>query len=213
MALARRNEPERRRELHIAAASGRAAARIAVIMDCELSFMARCLYVLLDDYAGDRGEAWPRQQRLGVQLGVSARYVRTALGELGKYVTVERGRRGATYRLTYGLDRNNSSAQDVIRPEQGFRLHRNNSSAQGGGTPIYEPDHRNLSFPLSGEEQKPEPENHEPETTGEPEADTIAEIRKNLAARCWSCGGAGMRGSGANRSACGVCRGSGKAAR
>lgn len=63
-------------------------ARDAVLADLTIGYRSKLLYMALDDMAGYKGEAWPKQVTLGKMLGVSRRTIIRWLSELGDYVTV-----------------------------------------------------------------------------------------------------------------------------
>lgn len=66
-------------------------ARSLVLRDTELSFGARVLYYYLDDMAGERGSAYPRQQTITRAIGASLRQVRRFFQELeGRHIASTR---------------------------------------------------------------------------------------------------------------------------
>lgn len=93
----------RDRATSIDIAARRAAARSKVMCDVTLSAGARTFYNLIDDYAGMKGIAWPRQGTIALRLEVSRRTVNRWVAECIRtgYIQTE-GRRNATkYRLTW----------------------------------------------------------------------------------------------------------------
>jgi hypothetical protein len=78
--------------------------RRQVVFDTKLSASARLLYVALDDYAGSRAEAWPRQKVLAEQFGVHRSQIKRWLGELiaAGYVVSRRTGRNNRYLLFWG---------------------------------------------------------------------------------------------------------------
>jgi hypothetical protein len=63
-------------------------ARSLVLEDKRIGHRARFLYTVLDDMAGSKGEAWPKQETLGRMVGVSRRTIIRWLSELSDYVTI-----------------------------------------------------------------------------------------------------------------------------
>jgi len=63
-----------------------------VLNDRRLTPTAKCLYVTLDSFAITTNKVWPSQHRLALQMNISERTVRHALGELRAVglVTIER---------------------------------------------------------------------------------------------------------------------------
>jgi len=83
----------------------RCETRMRVVYDKSLSPGARLLYVALDDYAGMKGIAWPRQTTLAKRLGWSEGWVRQQLRELeaSGYILSERRQRGVLYRMGWQI--------------------------------------------------------------------------------------------------------------
>ena len=70
----------------------------AVLLNPDLSISARLVYGILKSYAWKDEKAWPGQDRLAEELGVTAKTLRGFMHELvdAKLVTVERRGRGLT---------------------------------------------------------------------------------------------------------------------
>ncbi len=81
----------------------RFAARSQILRDLKQEHGAARLYLLLDDIAGQSGEAWPTQAALADYLGVSIRHIQRWLDGLVKahYVAIDRGRKRLKYVLKY----------------------------------------------------------------------------------------------------------------
>ena len=102
----------------------RLEVRSRAMFDITISASAFRLYCLLDDYAAKQGatagEAWPRKQRLAVQLALSERQVFRALAELtGKYLEVRMEGRKAIYRLCWapGECEKTLTKMSVVEPD------------------------------------------------------------------------------------------------
>jgi hypothetical protein len=84
--------------------SKRLEFRSRVIADIRLSAYARLLYVILDDqFAGEKGCAWPKQPTLAAYAGFSRRQVQRSLYELveAEYLDVEKGLGGCRYSMSW----------------------------------------------------------------------------------------------------------------
>lgn len=98
-----RSEVNTRPVTEITPARERAQMRSGVIYDRALSPGARMLYVALDDYAGIKGTAWPKQATLADRLGFSLRSIQVWLDELvaAHYLTRRRGPTGNIYGMAW----------------------------------------------------------------------------------------------------------------
>jgi hypothetical protein len=81
----------------------RCASRLAAITDTRLSPDARLVYMLLDDYAGLKGIAWPKQPTLASRLGISLRKVQAAMKQLAAtgWLRIERTGRASRCHLRW----------------------------------------------------------------------------------------------------------------
>jgi DNA-binding transcriptional MocR family regulator len=109
----RNSLPERRhgRQSEKSQTRARCAARLAVITDKRLPMGARSLYVLLDDYAGAKGVAWPKQQTLAHRLGASRQAAQRWIAELERrgWLAIERTGRAHRYTLRWAIRASDSA--------------------------------------------------------------------------------------------------------
>lgn len=78
--------------------------RMDVVFDHSISAAARLFYVYLDDCAGNRGTAWPGQQKVVDLFGVDVRTVRRWYAELagrGYLATLRKQQATATQALSW----------------------------------------------------------------------------------------------------------------
>jgi hypothetical protein len=75
--------------------------RMRVVYDTRLSPGARLLYVALDDHAGMKAEAWPKQELLATRLGMSLSRIEVWTAELKRsgYVVARKTARGNRYSM------------------------------------------------------------------------------------------------------------------
>lgn len=164
----------------------RFAAREMATFSPDLSNGAVRLYLALDEYARDSGICWPRQKTLTGRLGCSVRQLQRYLLELTKagLCIPERSTPGGANRYRLVYVRNHT-------------------------TPVSLPgdmDVATLATPVS-----PHIRNKQDIETELPPPATEMQIQPQP--RCVFCSGSGFAGTGANKSACGICRGTGKALR
>lgn len=123
----------------------------------EISQGAKLAYARLAQYAGENGEAFPKQDTLGSELGVSERSARNYLKELAEAQLIESVRRGLGKTNSYFF-----LTHDWMKG--GFRSVRKDVSGLGGRTV---PASAAGSFPSAIERRESEEENQK-KTVGAP---------------------------------------------
>lgn len=102
-----------------------------VARDISISDGAKVLYLVLDDYAGLNGSAWPHQDTLAEMLAISIRCVQKRVEELARTGHIERTRtkQGNRYQMSWqDSDPHNYSGRPIEEPAQLFVSDPHNSS-------------------------------------------------------------------------------------
>lgn len=175
-----------------AVTAARCAARTRVMRRVDMTPNARILYYHLDDNAGLEATAIRKQHRIAVELGLDDRQTRSLIAELVEAgdlrVIPGDGRQSSEFVLLWRevYERGRQKIADV-RLSPAKNCHPGRQKIAENEAPILiEPVFLFPDIPLPPSEQKPE----------------------NPA--CPWCHGRGQRGTGADRSACGMCGGTGE---
>lgn len=171
--------------------------RDACMFDAHLSLRARVTYYRLDFHSRWNGTAYPSQETLSDELGISLRDIQRAIAELrtcGYIAVVRKRREGAAYVLKWAVDQEPPRMAD-----QEFKNRQNRTQEPPPVADQYLITEAGIKqvFSPSGEEEKQTP----PADFPAPMPDLN---------RCPWCSGTGKAGYGSEKSTCGSCRGSGR---
>ncbi len=162
-------------------------ARELVTFDEKLSIGARLVYSMLDEYAREKGECFPSQKKLVERSGIPKRSLQRYIAELARAGMVEPYRvtpGGANhYRLYHAptVALPRANRGATLAPPVAPLIRKNTGIEHEGAASLYE-NPTEWSIPSS----LPDPD------------------------VCEFCRGAKFVGVGSNRSACGICRGTGQ---
>jgi hypothetical protein len=136
----------------IATTRQRCDYRRQVIHDKVLSVGARLLYVELDDMAGGKAEAWPKQQRLADRLGVCLHSIEIWIAELKRanHIAARKTSMGNRYFMAWS-DPHPGAGGVGKRPASGC----GSDPHPGAGPFIYEPGKRTGCSSVFPNEEEP----------------------------------------------------------